>query len=142
MKFSSTSSVILVDGSNSDSVVLPWNYNLLFRYKLPPFTVRCDKTYLSSKKYLAINQSLSPIDSVDLGASIAENYGKAIGPVERKLCRYCRRRSFNLFDYFLASLAALSKHKPDRAKIVTSQIASKAYFTGEIAGLRLAGRGG
>ena len=36
----------------------------------------------------------------------------------------------------------LSKHKPDRAKIVTSQIASKAYFTGEIAGLRLAGRGG
>ena len=36
----------------------------------------------------------------------------------------------------------LSKHKPDRAKIVTSQIASKAYFTGEIAGLRLAARGG
>jgi phosphatidylinositol 4-kinase len=36
----------------------------------------------------------------------------------------------------------LSKHKPDRAKILTSQIASKAYFTGEIAGLRLAGRGG
>jgi hypothetical protein len=36
----------------------------------------------------------------------------------------------------------LSKHKPDRAKILTSQIASKAYFIGEIAGLRLAGRGG
>lgn len=142
MKFSSTSSVILVDGSSSDSVVLQWNYNLLFRYKLPPLTARCDKAYSSSKKYLAINQSLSPIDSVDLGASIAENYGKAIGPVERKLCTYCRSRLFNLFDYFPASLAALSKHKPDRAKIVTSQIASKAYFTGEIAGLRLAGRGG
>jgi hypothetical protein len=41
-----------------------------------------------SKKYLAINQSLSPIDTVDLGASIAETYGKAIGPVERKLCTY------------------------------------------------------
>ena len=40
------------------------------------------------KKYLAINQSLSPIDAVDLGASIAENYGKAIGPVERKMCPY------------------------------------------------------
>ncbi|KAH9071165.1 hypothetical protein EDB83DRAFT_2366879 [Lactarius deliciosus] len=78
------------------------------------------------QKYLAINQSLSPIDAVDLGASIAENYGKAIGPVERKL----------------SSLVTLSKHKPDRAKTVTSQIASKAYFTGEIAGLRLAGRGG
>lgn len=50
------------------------------------FTVRCDKAYHSPKKYLAINQSLSPIDTVDLGASIAENYGKAIGPVERKLC--------------------------------------------------------
>ncbi|KAI0293532.1 hypothetical protein BC826DRAFT_1104974 [Russula brevipes] len=78
-------------------------------------------------KYLAVNQSLSPIDTVDLSASIAENYGKAIGPVQR-LCT--------------TSLAALSKHKPDRAKIVTSQIASKAYYTGEIAGLRLAGREG
>ena len=142
MKFSSTSSVILVDGSSSDSVVLPWNYNLLFRYKPPPFTIRCDKAYHSSKKYLAINQSLSPIDTVDLGASIAENYGKAIGPVERKLCAYWQSRFFNIFNHFPASLAALSKHKPDRAKIVTSQIASKAYYTGEIAGLRLAGRGG
>jgi hypothetical protein len=142
MKFSSIFSVILLDGSSSHSVVLPWNYNLLFRYKLPPFTVRCDKAYHSFKKYLAINQSLSPIDSVDLGASIAENYGKAIGPVERKLCMCCLIRLFSIFDYFLASLAALSKHKPDRAKIVTSQIASKAYFIGEIAGLRLAGRGG
>ncbi|KAI0256980.1 atypical/PIKK/PI4K protein kinase [Lactifluus subvellereus] len=78
------------------------------------------------QKYLAVNQSLSPIDAVDLGASVAETYGKAIGPVQRKL----------------SSLASLSKHKTDRAKVVTSQIASKAYFMGEIAGLRLAGRGG
>ncbi|KAI0275884.1 atypical/PIKK/PI4K protein kinase [Russula aff. rugulosa BPL654] len=78
------------------------------------------------QKYLAVNQSLSPIDSVDLGASIAENYGKVIGPVERKL----------------SSLVGLSKHKPDRSKILISQLASKAYYTGEIAGLRLAGRGG
>ncbi|KAI0273304.1 atypical/PIKK/PI4K protein kinase [Gloeopeniophorella convolvens] len=78
------------------------------------------------QKYLAVNQSLSPVDSIDLGASIAETFGKAIGPVERKL----------------SSLASLSKHKPDRAKVVTSQIASKAYFLGEIAGLRLAARGG
>jgi len=97
-----------------------------------------------SKKYLAVNQSLSPIDSVDLGASIAENYGKAIGPVERKLCTYSRSSLFRIFTihFCTASLAALSKHKPDRAKTVTSQIASKAYYIGEIAGLRLAGRGG
>lgn len=36
----------------------------------------------------------------------------------------------------------MSKHKPDRAKILTGQLASKAFFVGEIAGLRLAGRGG
>ena len=107
-----------------------------------PFTLRCDKAYHSSQKYLAINQSLSPIDTVDLGASIAETFGKAIGPVERKLCTCCRSSLLNFIDYCIASLAALAKHKPDRAKIMTSQIASKAYFTGEIAGLRLAGRGG
>ncbi|KAI0064541.1 hypothetical protein BV25DRAFT_1930940 [Artomyces pyxidatus] len=78
------------------------------------------------QKYLSVNQSLSPIDSVDLGASVAEQFGKAIGPVERKL----------------SSLASLSKHKPDRSKILTSQLASKGYFAGEIAGLRLAGRKG
>ncbi len=42
----------------------------------------------------------------------------------------------------IASLVGLSKHKPDRSKILISQLASKAYYTGEIAGLRLAGRGG
>jgi phosphatidylinositol 4-kinase len=106
----------------------------------PPYAVT--KLTVLFKKYLAVNQSLSPIDSVDLGASIAENYGKAIGPVERKLCTCIRSSLFHIFHCCIASLAALSKHKPDRAKIVTSQIASKAYYTGEIAGLRLAGRGG
>jgi hypothetical protein len=49
-----------------------------------------------SKKYLAINQSLSPIDTVDLGASIAETYAKAIGPVERKLCTYYQSFLINI----------------------------------------------
>lgn len=62
--------------------------------------------------------------------------------MERKLCACIRSSLFCIFHCSVASLAALSKHKPDRAKIVTSQIASKAYYTGEIAGLRLAGRGG
>ncbi|TFY82561.1 hypothetical protein EWM64_g1445, partial [Hericium alpestre] len=78
------------------------------------------------QKYLAINQSFSPLDSVDLGASVAERFAKAIGPIERKL----------------SSLASLSKPQPDRAKSLASQIAAKSYFFGEIAGLRLAGRGG
>ncbi|KAI0046132.1 atypical/PIKK/PI4K protein kinase [Auriscalpium vulgare] len=78
------------------------------------------------QKYLSVNQSLTPIDSVDLGASVAEHFGKAVGPVERKLY----------------SLTLMSKHKPDRAKILASQLASKGYFTGEIAGLRLASRNG
>lgn len=55
---------------------------------VPNPTLYYHKAYLLSKKYLAVNQSLSPIDTVDLGASIAEHYGKAIGPVERKLCMY------------------------------------------------------
>lgn len=58
------------------------------------------------------------------------------------MCTYQRIRWPQSADRRLASLALLSKHKPDRAKILTSQIASKAYFTGEIAGLRLAGKGG
>ena len=49
---------------------------------------------------LAVNQSLSLVDSVDFGASIAENYGKVIGPVERKtLCVYSK-----FFDSFLTAL--------------------------------------
>jgi phosphatidylinositol 4-kinase A len=81
------------------------------------------KTYRPSKKYLAVNQSLSPIDSVDLGASVGENYGEVVGPVtpvERKVCTCIRSSLFRIFHYYIASLATLSKHKPDRAKIVTS----------------------
>jgi phosphatidylinositol 4-kinase A len=100
------------------------------------------EAYHLFQKYLAVNQSLSPIDVVDLGASIAETYLKAIGPVQRTLCTIHLISLSHFINYAIASLASLSKHKPDRAKVVISQIASKAYFTGEIAGLRLAGRGG
>ncbi|THH17523.1 hypothetical protein EW146_g3305 [Bondarzewia mesenterica] len=96
---------------------------LWFELALSRAPVELQSTLLN---YLAVNQSLSPIDSVDLGASIAEQFGKAIGPVERKM----------------TSLALLSKYKPDRSKMLASQLASKSYFAGEIAGLRLASRGG
>ncbi|KAJ3734042.1 hypothetical protein DFJ43DRAFT_1065841 [Lentinula guzmanii] len=74
------------------------------------------------QKYLAVGQTLS--DASELGASIAEKFGKAIGPVQRQL----------------TSLAKLSNWSLDKAKVLTSQIASKGYFAGEAAGLRLASR--
>jgi hypothetical protein len=40
------------------------------------------------------------------------------------------------------SLYAISAWKPDRIKALASQIASKSYFSGEIAGLRLSRRTG
>jgi len=42
----------------------------------------------------------------------------------------------------IASLSLLSGWKPDRAKMLASQLASKGYFTGEVAGIRLASRNG
>ncbi|KAK7467455.1 Phosphatidylinositol 4-kinase stt4 [Stygiomarasmius scandens] len=79
------------------------------------------------QKYLAINQTMSnPSDSSELGATIAEKFGKAVGPVSRQL----------------TSLSSLANWKEDKAKVLTSQIASKTYFAGEAAGLRLASRQG
>jgi len=40
------------------------------------------------QKYLAINQTMSnPSDSSELGATIAEKFGKAVGPVSRQLSK-------------------------------------------------------
>ncbi|KAF8163506.1 hypothetical protein B0H34DRAFT_795214 [Crassisporium funariophilum] len=78
------------------------------------------------QKYLAVSQSSSGINSAELGASIAEQFGKAIGPVHRQL----------------ASLSSLSQWKIDGAKALSSQIAIKGYFAGESAGIRLANRDG
>jgi len=38
------------------------------------------------QKYLAVNQSSAGVNSAELGASIAEQFGKAVGPVHRQLC--------------------------------------------------------
>lgn len=37
------------------------------------------------QKYLAVNQTSSFADGSELGATIAEKFGKAIGPVQRQL---------------------------------------------------------
>lgn len=94
------------------------------------------------QKYLAVNQSLAGINSAELGASMAEKFGKTIGPVNRQLCT----RKPSIFSsivsdsIFSASLSSLSKLEIDAAKILSSQIAIKGYFAGEAAGIRLANR--
>ncbi|XP_006457944.1 hypothetical protein AGABI2DRAFT_64231 [Agaricus bisporus var. bisporus H97] len=76
------------------------------------------------QKYLAVNQSVTGADSAELGASIAEQFGKGVGPVHRHLF----------------SLKSLSRWNMDQSKILTSQIAIRSYYSGEAAGLGLAGR--
>ncbi|KAL0946563.1 hypothetical protein HGRIS_012767 [Hohenbuehelia grisea] len=76
------------------------------------------------QKYLSVGQSGG--DSTELGASLAEKFGKSFGPVQRQL----------------TSMSALSGWAIDRSKLLASQIASKGYFAGEAAGIRLASREG
>lgn len=40
------------------------------------------------QKYLAVNQSVTGADSAELGASVAERFGKEVGPVHRHLCKF------------------------------------------------------
>ena len=84
---------------------------------------------------------MSGINSAELGASIAEQYGRVIGPVHRQLCMSddlsSRASSYHIS---LASLASLSRRDIDAAKAFSSQIAIKGYFAGEAAGIRLANR--
>ncbi|KAJ8594622.1 hypothetical protein M405DRAFT_469254 [Rhizopogon salebrosus TDB-379] len=74
------------------------------------------------QKYLAAAQPSTCTDNAELGASVAENFAKAFGPVHRQL----------------SSLCHLSSWKSDRVRVLASQLASKCYFAGEVAGLRLA----
>ncbi|KAF9564367.1 hypothetical protein CPC08DRAFT_705318 [Agrocybe pediades] len=76
------------------------------------------------QKYLALNQSSTGINSAEIGASMAEQFGKAIGSAHRQL----------------SSLSSLSHWKLDAAKVLSSQIAIKGYYAGEAAGIRLANR--
>ncbi|KAG5638985.1 hypothetical protein H0H81_008206 [Sphagnurus paluster] len=78
------------------------------------------------QKYLATAQSDSGTLSSELGASVAQHFGKAIGPVRRQL----------------TCLAGLSQWKTDGAKNLANQLAIKSYFVGEAAGFRLACREG
>ncbi|KAF8623467.1 hypothetical protein AX15_006251 [Amanita polypyramis BW_CC] len=75
------------------------------------------------QRYLAVNQTVvSVIESAELGASLAEEFGKIVDPVQAQL----------------SSLRAMTSWMTDRAKTLISQIAIKSYFTGESSGTRLA----
>ena len=92
------------------------------------------------QKYLSVNKAAVGINTSELGASMAELFGKSIGPVNRQLCMYALSNSQQKLIYFSVSLLSLSDMKLDAAKILTSQIAIKGYFAGEAAGIRLANR--
>jgi phosphatidylinositol 4-kinase len=95
------------------------------------------------QKYLAVNQTLSATDTAELGASVAEQFGKAIASVERQLSNWNSPDPLVLaHSRLIASLSLLSGWKPDRAKMLASQLASKGYFAGEVAGIRLASQDG
>ncbi|KAG7092795.1 hypothetical protein E1B28_009114 [Marasmius oreades] len=98
------------------------NANTWFELALSRAPVELQSTL---QKYLAVGQTTTgPSDATELGASIAEQFAKSVGPVSRQLM----------------ALSNLSPWKTDKAKVLASQIASKSYFSGEVAGLRLASR--
>ncbi|KAF9265698.1 hypothetical protein L218DRAFT_986377 [Marasmius fiardii PR-910] len=98
------------------------NANTWFELALSRAPVELQSTL---QKYLAVGQTATgPSDATELGASIAESFAKTVGPVSRQLM----------------ALSNLSPGKTDKAKVLASQIASKSYFSGEVAGLRLASR--
>ena len=78
-------------------------------------------------------------EATELGASSAARFGREIGESERNFSGgfTCASASDGLTHFSKGSLSAISVWKPDRTKTLASQIASKSYFSGEIAGLRL-----
>ncbi|THH11990.1 hypothetical protein EW145_g299 [Phellinidium pouzarii] len=69
--------------------------------------------------YLVANQTNASNYPIELGASVALQFASSIGPAERKL----------------VPISGTSTWKPDRSKLVTTQIACKERFAGEVKGL-------
>ena len=96
------------------------------------------------QKYLAVTQVTASSEVTELGASLAARFGREISESERNFSGFssCAPPSGVLIRSPKGSLSAISVWKPDRTKALASQIASKSYFSGEIAGLRLSRRTG
>jgi hypothetical protein len=73
------------------------------------------------QKYLSVSQSAANLGSAELGASVAEAFGKGVGPLNQHLL----------------SLSNISQSPMDGAKSLASQIAIKGFYAGEAAGIRL-----
>lgn len=79
---------------------------------------------------------------MELGASVALHFANTISPYERKIrepiALHFITREVN--HMIVAQIASSLAWIPDRAKVLSSQIACKDHFAGEAAGVRLAGR--
>ena len=77
------------------------------------------------------------MESSELGASVALHWAKAIGQIERKLgaALFGSTHARHLISH-AASLSSMSPFKPDRAKMLASQLVSKGYYTGEAVGFK------
>lgn len=121
-------------GTSTNGIAIdPTSMFIIFLTKYDSYGLR--------KKYLAVNKASAGINSAELGASIAEQFGKSIGPVHRQLrMSRCHRigQCVDLCDS--VSLSSLSHWKIDAAKVLSGQIAIKGYFAGEAAGIRSAKR--
>jgi phosphatidylinositol 4-kinase len=90
------------------------------------------------QKYLSVSQSSAALGTSELGASVAEQFGKGIGPLNRHLGAHRRLcDTFRNSDQELVSLSTISQTPVDMAKSLASQIAIKGYYAGEAAGIRL-----
>jgi phosphatidylinositol 4-kinase A len=73
-----------------------------------------------------------------MGASLAEQFGKAIGPVQRHLGMLFKAISLATTHTFVTvSLGSLSTWPLDGAKTLAGQIGVKSFYAGEAAGIRL-----
>ncbi|KAI0086351.1 atypical/PIKK/PI4K protein kinase [Irpex rosettiformis] len=73
------------------------------------------------QSYLSLHQAVSLSEPSDLGPSVALEFVKAFGPIDRRL----------------ASFSKMLPPRRDRARVAAAQLASKAYFGGETSGFRL-----
>lgn len=97
------------------------NVQMWFRLALSRAPVEFQSTL---QKYLSSHDTIAFADSIELGASIALTFAGMLAPSEKKIAQAEGSLSWT----------------PDRARVLTSQLACKEHFIGEAGGIRLANR--
>ncbi|TDL24976.1 atypical/PIKK/PI4K protein kinase [Rickenella mellea] len=69
------------------------------------------------EKYLALNGGVTPLNTVELGASVALQFASALGPADRKT----------------APLSGALVGKADRSRELINRVATKEHFAGQVA---------